>query len=380
MKSPYFYLILLTLFIAIMIHLNPLSVVSALEKTDELTTEESLKSLLYYAVIILPIGVALSTAVIVHTLDAVAASNRQSVMKLFSLKKPHTLGEWFSNAFSSFFFWIILLVGLLMMVLRVFTLQVSNTSELQALLLLLFALPLAFLFPLAVAFIFIRILPTQLSFSSLGSAFLWGSFAAVITMTIAGMYYTFFDSQNLSLNTLIIAPVIEEGLKMVAVLILFLGPRFRNPVDGLLIALLAGFGFSAFENFVYFMTKNLPFQYGAFHWISLIFYRSFFNTLAHGFFTGLIGISLGYSKQVKRDFGYALVNGYLFAMIAHSLFNFSAIIDVILVNNIESPIVIFNPLLVILLGITLIILLIHLMGDTINEYRSLREIRRFIKF
>jgi protease PrsW len=117
-----------------------------------------------------------------------------------------------------------------------------------------------------------------------------------------------------------IAPLVEEPIKAVALLVLFYTVRCEidSPLDGIVYGALVGFGFSMSENLFYFLT--FPDDFEALFWL-----RSIVFGLNHAFFTSIIGATLGAVRHAPaRWVGYAALPTSLLAAIGfHALHNYA---------------------------------------------------------
>jgi protease PrsW len=171
--------------------------------------------------------------------------------------------------------------------------------------------------------------------------FFWGGFVAVIgTLIIATFFQIGF---NIVLNDAILediaggsitAPVVEEFWKGLAVMAVFLMFRkeFDSILDGVIYGGIAGLGFAATENVLYFMSQyadagwtgmfsNFALRVGVFAW-------------GHPFYTAFIGLGFAMARMNKNVLVkiFAPIVGYLLAVFAHAFHNTS----LIFVTGLES--------------------------------------------
>lgn len=116
-----------------------------------------------------------------------------------------------------------------------------------------------------------------------------------------------------------LAPLVEESIKGLALIGLFLFARyeFDGPLDGIVYGALVGFGFSMTENLLYFLRYAA--DLGVIFWV-----RGVFFGLSHAFFTSMTGLALG-AVRYERDrwlAGLALGGGLALAVLFHALHNF----------------------------------------------------------
>lgn len=164
----------------------------------------------------------------------------------------------------------------------------------------------------------------------LAAAFVWGFIPSAVIALIAQLILDIPTSALLYYNELtyelfsgsIIAPVTEEAIKGFAVLLIFIFfyREFDSLLDGILYGSLAGFGFAAIENILYFVSSGSedPSGLGC-----LIFMRAFLFGLNHAFFTSLTGMGFAAARYQKNIFLKLLfpLLGLGAAMFAHGLHN-----------------------------------------------------------
>ncbi len=165
----------------------------------------------------------------------------------------------------------------------------------------------------------------------LQGAFVWGAVAAagaaffLNTFLGAGIYMLSGDENFATLTTgSIIAPLVEEILKGMAVMIVFLFFRqeFDSVLDGIVYAAVTALGFAATENAYYIFTYGYL-ESGYIGLFSLVFVRVILVGWQHPFYTAFFGIGLAMARLkpgLKSKLFYPLA-GMFFAMLLHSLHN-----------------------------------------------------------
>ena len=161
--------------------------------------------------------------------------------------------------------------------------------------------------------------------------FLWGAVVAAggafLINTVLGIgVYLFTASEtatNLATGSLI-APVIEESLKGIAVLLIYLFFRyeFDSILDGIVYAAITAIGFAAAENAYYIYNYGYA-ESGLTGAFFLVFVRVFLVGWQHPFYSALIGIGLALSRMNKNTlvrFGAPLFFWFA-AVFAHALHN-----------------------------------------------------------
>ncbi|WP_327090667.1 PrsW family intramembrane metalloprotease [Nonomuraea sp. NBC_01738] len=162
----------------------------------------------------------------------------------------------------------------------------------------------------------------------LAFAFAWGAGVAIvfgIVLTLAGQAvvsgFGYGDKVAEDVGTVLLAPVIEEGLKGCALLLLL---RRRREIDGLtdgiIYAGMTGLGFAVIENVGYYLGSFG--EGGLVGAMETFVLRGLISPLGHPVYTSLIGIGAAYAALHRRY--WAIPLGYLGAVFLHFLWNGSA--------------------------------------------------------
>jgi len=169
------------------------------------------------------------------------------------------------------------------------------------------ALPLVFL-----AVVWALDLYASGTFQSVLVAFVGGLLAfggAYVANTLAMERWTF------AVITTTFAPVAEEILKSIVLLILVRRPNFTYFVDGAIYGFAAGTAFAVLENPFYAMTAPNS-------GIGLMLMRAFSTSLMHGTASALVGVALGRMRFARGGTrGLSLVAGWALAILLHAAFN-----------------------------------------------------------
>ena len=165
----------------------------------------------------------------------------------------------------------------------------------------------------------------------LGGVFLWGAIIAAGAAFIANSFvglgiYLFTGSQAFTELTTAsaIAPIIEESLKGMACLLVFLFFRyeFDSILDGIVYAAITAIGFAATENVYYIYTYGFQ-QNGLSGILYMFFVRVILVGWQHPFYSAFIGIGLAISR-LNRNLAIKImapIMGLGIAIIVHSLHN-----------------------------------------------------------
>jgi protease PrsW len=161
--------------------------------------------------------------------------------------------------------------------------------------------------------------------------FLWGAIAAVIGALILSLLYQvgiYAVTEDEALTELaggsIVAPVVEEIYKGVAVLLVYLLWRheFDSLLDGIIYAGITALGFAATENVLYLYFAGYA-EGGIGGLLGLFFLRVVLGGWNHAFFTAFFGIGLAIRRLSHNGFVkiFAPAVGLLLAILAHATHN-----------------------------------------------------------
>lgn len=171
----------------------------------------------------------------------------------------------------------------------------------------------------------------------LGAAFVWGVViaggGAYILNTISGLgIYVLTGSANVADfgTTSIVAPIIEETLKGLAVLVVFLMFRkeFDSILDGIVYGGITAMGFAAIENVLY-IYRNGYQESGWEGFWTLVVIRVLLVGWMHPFFTAFTGIGLAIARMNRNLLVkiIAVPAGFTVAVLAHAFHNtFSSVV------------------------------------------------------
>ncbi len=165
-------------------------------------------------------------------------------------------------------------------------------------------------------------------------AFLWGALIAAAlavvfnTSALAVFEATTDPTTALQTTAVVIAPVVEEGVKGLLVLFVwwFMKREFDGVIDGMVYAGMVAAGFAFTENISY---LGEAFQRGGGQYLAATFVlRCLFSPFAHPMFTCLTGIGVGIAATTTKRWLKVLapLAGYCLAVLAHSMWNLSATI------------------------------------------------------
>jgi RsiW-degrading membrane proteinase PrsW (M82 family) len=165
----------------------------------------------------------------------------------------------------------------------------------------------------------------------LGAAFMWGVLiaggGAYIINTVLGLgVYIVTGSEGATdfATASIIAPVVEESLKGLAVLVVFFLFRkeFDSVLDGIIYAGITALGFAAIENVLY--IYEYGYQEGGWEGLwQLVFIRVILVGWQHPFYTAFTGIGLAVARMNRNILIkiLAVLGGFATAVFTHAFHN-----------------------------------------------------------
>lgn len=163
-------------------------------------------------------------------------------------------------------------------------------------------------------------------------AFGWGALvaaAAAYWLNTASLHWILASgwADPLETGARFVAPVVEESLKGLGILVIFLWRRreFDGIVDGLVYAGLIGAGFAFTENVLYLGRAYT--EYGAEGMQATFIVRCLMAPFGHPLFTSFIGIGLGIAVATRSALVRvgAVALGLACAVLLHSMWNSSAV-------------------------------------------------------
>jgi RsiW-degrading membrane proteinase PrsW (M82 family) len=165
----------------------------------------------------------------------------------------------------------------------------------------------------------------------LAATFIWGAMPAVALSLGAEFLFgvpfagLLGEATGQIIGGSVVAPVVEEVVKGLAVFLLFLLFRweFDGLLDGIVYGALVGFGFGMTENVLYFLAGFL--EGGAGNWLMVVFSRTMIFGLNHAMFTSITGVGFGYASIASNVCSRWLAPplGLAGAILAHSVHNVS---------------------------------------------------------
>ncbi|MBN2085371.1 MAG: PrsW family intramembrane metalloprotease [Anaerolineales bacterium] len=203
-------------------------------------------------------------------------------------------------------------------------------------------------------------------------SFLWGVAPAIVIAAIVELVLALLSgysgdaaSTGISIFNLgVVAPLVEEGVKMLGLLGVFwiAGKEIDGPLDGIIYGAMVGFGFAATENVLFFLSSDSVGEL-----LVMIFLRAMVFGSLHAMIAAFTGLGLAFAKYA-RGTGRAILwaaGGYLLAVVFHSIHN----IGLILAQNA----LLFLVAILLSYGIGLGIIIMLSIGSLIRERRTIQK-------
>ncbi len=198
--------------------------------------------------------------------------------------------------------------------------------------------------------------------------YIYGAVGAILLAVIGSELITVMISyilQNeemmLRIQTILIAPIVEETTKGFFLFLMVANKKFDNMTDGIVYGGAIGLGFGMTENFFYFVFYSHSFH----DWLSIVIIRTLFSGVMHCVSTGTLGAFLGYAKFKGgiTKFTFPLI-GLGAAMFIHFLWNLSVSFD--------STAMLGFLFLIITIAIFITVFSISLLGEKKIIFRELQ--------
>ncbi len=204
-------------------------------------------------------------------------------------------------------------------------------------------------------------------FSLLIINYIYGAVGAILLAIIGSglvtgllSYIMSNEEMVLRVQTIIVAPVVEETTKGFFLFLMIANKKFDNITDGIVYGGAIGLGFGMTENFFYFLFYSQSFS----GWLSIVIIRTLFSGVMHCVSTGTLGAFLGYAKfkprLTKITFTFA---GLITAMFIHFLWNLSV--------SFESTAILGFLFMIFTIAVFITVFSISLLGEKKIIFREL---------
>jgi len=135
----------------------------------------------------------------------------------------------------------------------------------------------------------------------------------------AGLIALFGDDIGVALTTVGVAPMVEEFTKGLVFLPLVFSRQIDTETDGLMYGAAVGLGFAAIENLLYYAGAGDAI-------FETIVVRSLFSSIVHCVASSLVGIGVGWAMHRRLSAIWAVVVGYICAVMVHGTWNGLAVL------------------------------------------------------
>ena len=161
-------------------------------------------------------------------------------------------------------------------------------------------------------------------------AFLWGAListlGALVLNELGVAFFAGLHVDPMVLGAVVVAPLTEEAMKGLGVLLIFWLARreFNGVTDGIVYAGIVAAGFAFVENVLYLGMMYV--ESGTPGLIGIFIMRCLVSPFAHPMFTICIGLALGLVAHRRRwSSAWIVVLGFAAAVFLHALWNYSAV-------------------------------------------------------
>jgi RsiW-degrading membrane proteinase PrsW (M82 family) len=203
-------------------------------------------------------------------------------------------------------------------------------------------------------------------------SFLWGMIPAAfislileLPLGLAGVPNLRIAASGFSiLGVGVLSPLIEEGVKLIGLLGIFLlaQQEVDDPLDGIIYGAMVGFGFAAAENTLYFLTSQTFAEL-----ILLIFLRTMIFGAIHALFTAFTGLGLALAKYARNRWRSVLwaAGGFSAAVVFHIIHNLG------LFSAPKNPLGLYLSAFSFAVGFSIIVILF--IGSLLRERKVIRK-------
>lgn len=153
------------------------------------------------------------------------------------------------------------------------------------------------------------------------NAFVWGAGVCVLLAGIINTLVALLTS--LEFSAVVFAPLLEEGLKVLGIVILAQKKTISSPLDGFVYAGYISLGFASVENLLYYYTslETLGFSGLA----ATFVLRGLFTPFVHPYFTIWAGLLIGKACRDSKSLFPAVLKGLAIGIPLHAIWNASAL-------------------------------------------------------
>ncbi|MFC1918103.1 PrsW family intramembrane metalloprotease [Chloroflexota bacterium] len=159
----------------------------------------------------------------------------------------------------------------------------------------------------------------EISMPLLTTCFLVGG---VLGLIAAG-FLEYGALRGLSIAGMFGVGLIEESVKLIFPVIMFIGWRYRHEADGLLFGIAAGMGFAALETMGYGLVSFLESRGDVNTLQQVLIIRGFLSPAGHAAWTGFVCAVLWRERERKGHIAinFKVIGAFLLAVVLHALWN-----------------------------------------------------------
>jgi len=210
----------------------------------------------------------------------------------------------------------ILLIGILLFVATEQALRITGNPNFFPTVVLLgaFVVPVAF-----VVYFYEHVKHREISLPLLTTCFIVGG---VLGLIAAG-FLEYGTLRGMSILGLFGVGLIEESVKLIFPVIMYMGWRYRHEADGLLFGLAAGMGFAALETMGYGLVSFFQSKGDINVLQQVLLIRGFLSPAGHAAWTGFICAVLWRERERKGHIiiNWSVISAFILAIILHALWD-----------------------------------------------------------
>jgi RsiW-degrading membrane proteinase PrsW (M82 family) len=177
----------------------------------------------------------------------------------------------------------------------------------------------AFVIPVAfVAYFYEYVRDRDIPMPTIAACFVVGGLIGVI----AAGFVEYRTLTSLSLPSLFGVGLIEEAVKLIFPVAMFIRWKYRHEADGLLFGVAAGMGFAALETMGYALVELIRSggSVGVLQQVLLI--RGLLSPSGHAAWTGFVCATLWHQRQINQHpLGLSVIGAFILAVVLHALWD-----------------------------------------------------------
>ncbi len=237
----------------------------------------------------------------------------------------------------------ILIVGIVLFVVTEQALATTNNPNFFPAVILIgaFVMPVTF-----VTYFYEHVRDRDISMPLLTTCFIVGGLLGLV----AAGFLEYGTLRSLSVSSLFAVGLIEESMKLIFPIVMFVSWKYRHEADGLLFGVAAGMGFAALETMGYALVSFIQSRGDLGTLQQVLLLRGLLSPAGHAAWTGLVCSALWRQRErTGHPFGLSIVGAFLLAVTLHGSW------DVVNSINTQTPFqwAVFTTALLAIIGISL---------------------------